>query len=248
MNTLRSVRKDPSIFRSLSGSFTLLVSFALCCISANSLAEGGPCFSGQPLPDCQSFVILEPGYGLRLNGPSEEKHYIVGDFGLMWNRNDRYALGGAVFVGALAGPTLHFRVGIRPRIRLWLSRENSIEGSLGPFIGPVTVSPPPEHDINSPYDWSKMRLGLSGQISFNIQDKFSWFLLAEALSADGRCQLNATTEMFRRFSTTPRTARAEAQRTRRRFLSRAATAYINAGITTKPISSTRNQSPQPVAK
>ncbi len=185
MNTLRSVRKDPSIFRSLSGSFTLLVSFALCCISANSLAEGGPCFSGQPLPDCQSFVILEPGYGLRLNGPSEEKHYIVGDFGLMWNRNDRYALGGAVFVGALAGPTLHFRVGIRPRIRLWLSRENSIEGSLGPFIGPVTVSPPPEHDINSPYDWSKMRLGLSGQISFNIQDKFSWFLLAEALSAEG---------------------------------------------------------------
>ena len=131
-------------------------------------------------------MIVEPGSSRRLNGPSDERHYFNGDFGWMRNLNHRYAFGGTVFVGALSGPSLHVRVGVRPRVRFWLSKKASLDGSLGPFVGPVTVNPTPEQLANPELttDSSDLRLGAFGQISLNLEDRISFLVLAEALSAE----------------------------------------------------------------
>ncbi|MDO9069553.1 MAG: hypothetical protein Q7W05_14015 [Deltaproteobacteria bacterium] len=157
---------------------------ALALSATSALAGEGRCFRGRPLPECSSFAVFETGYSLRLNGPADEKHYFNGDFGWMWNRGGNRALGGAFFVGALSGPALHFHVGVRPRLRRWLSARSSLDVSLGPFIAPVTIEPTPAQYADPDFsDRSDTRLGWSAQVGYNHADNISYVVQVEALSA-----------------------------------------------------------------
>lgn len=108
-----------SIVRS---ALTALIAGLLLPASSHAQeSESDLCFSGRPLPECSAFMLTEFGYARRLNDSqragSSGRWLLGGELGLMVNRGERSALGGAFFLGAEDAGT---RWGFRPRYRRWL--------------------------------------------------------------------------------------------------------------------------------
>lgn len=121
------------------------------------------CFRGRPLPTCKAFWLTETGAGYRVNrfySPYERDHDGLGsiEVGLMRNRG-RMALGGTVFLGVgdqITGNT-GVLVGLKPRLRRWLSPALSLDGGAGPAI--VLYG-----------DSNQGRLALTGHIGITLGD------------------------------------------------------------------------------
>ncbi len=92
------------------------------------------CLRGRPLPACQGFWLTEFGMAQGLFGGRAASHekLLTWEFGMMWNRGERKALGLAMFFqeGTYAGG-----IGVRPRLRSWLSPTTSIDIAPGILLG-----------------------------------------------------------------------------------------------------------------
>jgi hypothetical protein len=100
------------------------------------------CFRGRPLPACRSFLLLEIGTGGRLlpshqpadNSlvPEEGGNFGAVTIGMMRNRPDRTAIGGALEVGGGEWPRK--RYAIEYRRRKWLNNWVAIDAAAGPLM------------------------------------------------------------------------------------------------------------------
>ncbi len=100
------------------------------------------CLKAYPKPECQSFLITEFSYMNRFHLSSKLPSYVYDDaflfsweLGLMKNITPRYALGGTFYT---AVDDEGSRVGIKARIRRWLSRELSIDLAPGILIAKIS--------------------------------------------------------------------------------------------------------------
>jgi len=99
------------------------------------------CFRGRPKPRCDVFWLTEFGAALPLssnpNGVSRGALF-TWELGGMVNRGTRHAFGVAAFSQAILGgsdePGSGAAVGIRPRLRFWMSHTTSIDIAPGVVV------------------------------------------------------------------------------------------------------------------
>ncbi len=134
----------------MKNSRTALAWFALLLFSNNNLFAQ-PCLTAKPTPHCRSFFITEFGYGYKATSPLQQRHYnVIGDstwvyeneitgrhqlsseLGMMRNLNANYSLGLTHIAGWDVGHHLH--VGLKLRLRKWLSDKASIDLSGGALL------------------------------------------------------------------------------------------------------------------
>jgi hypothetical protein len=120
--------------------------------AADSARTGGPCFRGRPQPSCGSFWLTEFGGAVRVGSGefADFRGSITWEVGRMKNMGHKYALGAAAFLESRA---LTPSVGIRPRVRLWLSSGNSVDIAPGIVVASPGTGPT-----------------FSGHVSFNMSD------------------------------------------------------------------------------
>lgn len=123
----------------------------------------------KPLPMCEEFGIFEFGYGYRLGEkPSwaEENLYFVWDLGWMRNVNKRMALGLSLFAGV---DLSYGRLGVKPRYRLWLSSDVSLDVSAGLFV----FGDHEQFAVSNP--------GFTGHVGLNFADWFQPMLQVDVV-------------------------------------------------------------------
>ncbi len=98
---------------------------------AQAVELAGLCFKGRPMPWCRSFLVTELGYRYRLNEPEgvSNRTSTTWDVGWMTNRSESLALGGTVFFGVQTSALR--TVGLKPRLRRWLTGGLSVDVSAG---------------------------------------------------------------------------------------------------------------------
>ena len=102
-------------------------------MAGTARAQGVPsphaCFRGAPGDRCTWFPLIEAGIHTRLTEaiPGDERVMFNWSLGVMVNRGQRTAVGGAVFASAEG----EFRAGAGLRWRRWLSPETSLELGAG---------------------------------------------------------------------------------------------------------------------
>jgi hypothetical protein len=130
-------------------------------IWAQGLEPAGLCFRGRPLPRCRSFLVTELGFRHMLNArDSVRPNGFTLDVGWMTNRSESLALGATAFValdGGRYGHDVQFSVGLKPRLRHWLSDRLSVDASAG-------VAFPIGEGSGSP--------GITGDVGLNFGDLF----------------------------------------------------------------------------
>lgn len=119
------------------------------------------CFRGKPISQCNSFLITELGGYYKLNrndrAPKGSQYLIAWELGWMKNLNEDYALGGTLLI---EGNEHTKGIGLKPRLRRWLSPELSVDVSLGILKSQESGS------------------GLTGDVSLNWRD---WFFLTSKI-------------------------------------------------------------------
>jgi hypothetical protein len=121
------------------------------------------CFRGQPRPTCDNFWLTELGVAKSVTSDSTSLY--TAEFGWMVNRGTRGALGAGIFVqdrhsAEHLAESMTYTIGgnetgigIRPRLRLWMSRDISVDVAPGIILfGSGTGA------------------GFSGHVDLNIQD------------------------------------------------------------------------------
>jgi hypothetical protein len=121
------------------------------------------CFRGRPRPTCDHFLLTELGVAKSLTRDSASLY--TGELGWMVNRGTRVALGAGVFVQDrhsaehLAESMTYTTggnetgIGIRPRLRWWMSRDISVDIAPGIILFGSGAS-----------------VGFSGHVDLNVQD------------------------------------------------------------------------------
>ena len=138
------------------------------------------CFPGRPAPSCHSFPITELGYAVRVNqgptatGGNPQIHYLNGEFGWMYNRSPRLALGGAFFAGALVDYAFQFRPGAKARLRYWLGPRTGLDLGAGFVLGKT----PRDATIGSA---EQHRLGAAAHLGLSFHDGFLLIMHGEYL-------------------------------------------------------------------
>ncbi len=165
--------------------FAAVLPFVLVILNSSALAQTEFSFSPQPLPGCRAFAVTELGLGYRLTPLPRTKHITVytdetgtdtstsyepahgsrllvtADFGMMWNLNENYALGGSCFLSL----SPRFRSGARLRIRRWLSARSSLD-----FLPGVVL------ERSSGYHSSP---GFTGSIDLKIEEWLALMMTVE---------------------------------------------------------------------
>jgi hypothetical protein len=118
------------------------------------------CFRGRPKPTCDNFWLTELGFAKSVTSDSASTY--TWELGWMVNRGTRHALGVGVFFQALSWvgdfPDPQYKIhwhtgfGIRPRLRLWMSRAISVDLAPGIIL----------------FDWGGA--GFSGHVGLNLGD------------------------------------------------------------------------------
>jgi hypothetical protein len=121
------------------------------------------CFRGQPRPTCDNFWLTELGFAKSVTSDSTSLY--TAEFGWMVNRGTRGALGAGIFVqdrqsAEHLAESMTYTVGgdetgigIRPRLRWWMSRDISVDVAPGIILF-----------------GSGAGAGFSGHVDLNIQD------------------------------------------------------------------------------
>ncbi len=123
------------------------------------------CFRGGPASRCSSFLIIEFSYATRLNRTTRanpgyyDNDAFSWEAGWMKNTGERLALGGTVFYGPGED-----RLGLKSRLRWWLSREVSVDLGGGVLL---------KNDVMDP--------GLTGHLGLNLVDVLQAFTQVEVL-------------------------------------------------------------------
>jgi hypothetical protein len=86
------------------------------------------CFRGRPKPTCDNFWLTELGFAKRVTSDSAPLY--TWELGWMVNRGTRRALG----VGVFFQVEDETEFGIRPRLRLWMSRAISVDLAPGVIL------------------------------------------------------------------------------------------------------------------
>jgi len=132
--------------------------------SAQAPGEAPPrfCFQGAQAPTCHGFMITEAGYAFRTS-PKSPFSYSPGgvvlpslELGAMRNLGDRVAVGGSIGAGLLGDVYL----GIKPRVRLWLSRDLAADVSAGYLLNTSYAVKPVTGDVSIMY---RDQLGITAQ-------------------------------------------------------------------------------------
>jgi len=121
------------------------------------------CFKGGPRSECSSFLITELGYAERLGGLSDGSHdrkSLFWEVGWMKNVGGRLALG-----GTLLKDIADERFGLKPRVRVWLASDLSLDVGAGVLF---------ENDA--------MDQGFTGHVGFNIADLLQPYAQVEVLN------------------------------------------------------------------
>jgi len=122
-----------------SPTITLITTALALVLAVDSMADGD-CFRGKPLPECQSFWIIETGAQYRFGLPETHQRWYETlmysyELGLMFNRSTPHAIGGALFFDYDDYENNlqrhNIQVGIRPRYRRWLVRKLSLDIAPG---------------------------------------------------------------------------------------------------------------------
>jgi hypothetical protein len=105
------------------------------------------CFRSRPLPACDAFWLTEFGIGLRMasaTSPYPSGTLFTWELGWMKNRGPWSAGGAAVFLGVPDQGGGGAAIGIRPRLRRWLSATTSLDIAPGVVLvhpGSVNYAP-----------------------------------------------------------------------------------------------------------
>jgi len=89
-------------------------------------------------------MVTEVGVSYRLNGTGDgmgwepQRIYINSDVGIMWNQRGNWALGGTLYGGALVDYAFTVRLGVKARLRRWLSDGVALDLGAGPLVGSVS--------------------------------------------------------------------------------------------------------------
>ena len=132
------------------------------------------CFKGGPRSECSSFLITELGYAERLGGLSDGSHdrkSLFWEVGWMKNVGERLALGGTL----LKAPCADDRLGLKPRVRVWLASDLSLDVGAGVLF---------ENDA--------MDQGFTGHVGFNIADLLQPYAQVEVVNYKWRGTDRAT--------------------------------------------------------
>ena len=126
--------------------------------AAPSPSRAGPCFRGRPLPECESFLLTEVTYAERMNDRSDDGvHSATGEFGWMRNKNERWAIGAAAFIGIRGSFSTQLRAGSEIRVRRWLADGRCLDIASGALVSGGS---------------SGTKFGGFGQVSYNMLDRF----------------------------------------------------------------------------
>lgn len=151
----KSILLDSKIHRSD------IISSRIDLISLGNQNTKAVCFRGKPLSRCNSFLITELGAYYKLNErdrtPDGARYLIAWELGWMKNLNEDFALGGTLLIEGNEHTT---GIGLKPRLRRWLSPELSVDVSLGILKSQESGS------------------GLTGDVSLNWRD---WFFLTSKI-------------------------------------------------------------------
>ncbi len=114
--------------------------------------ERSSCFRGRPLPRCKNFWLTEFGIATPVSSnPNGLSGTLFSwELGRMRNVGSRYALGVAAFADV---GTPSSGIGVRPRLRLWLTGSNSIDIAPGAVVVGSNTGP-----------------AFSGHMAFNLAD------------------------------------------------------------------------------
>lgn len=148
--------------------WAMITAFGFAVWCATSL-EAQVCFRGQPRQNCESFIITEIGFAVRLTQEPFDEGLTSGELGYMVNVDERYSLGGTAY-GAFedfTDPEPDSRFGVKGRIRAWLTDWLSLE--LAPGILKHQGS-----------------LGFTGHASLNVRDQIILISQLEQLNYKGR--------------------------------------------------------------
>ncbi len=144
----------------------LLLSFVIVGNSFSQSNRQSLTFHPRPLEVTKNFLITEFGYDYRLtqsgsfdDAEHNNKNYHLNvDIGAMRNLSPKWALGATAYYSLDDSGS---RLAIKPRLRRWLTPEQSIDLSAGPIIG----------NFGSYYGKSP---GLAGHIGYSYRD---WVML-----------------------------------------------------------------------
>lgn len=127
-----------------------------------------PLFRGRPLPEQQRFHLLQAGVMRRIDSTDEGEEPYVGtiDLGTMKNVTPAVALGGTL---ALVADANYVRIGLKPRLRRWLSRTISLDVAPGVFAGIDTDDSSLEHGPVGFVGETSLILGDWGAITGQIE-------------------------------------------------------------------------------
>ena len=121
--------------------------------SVSDTALRRSCFRGHAKPRCDTFWLTEFGIAKQLTNDRYSNSYgplVTWELGGMRNLGRRYALGAAAFADA---GTPSSGLGIRPRVRVWLGDNNSIDVAPGMVLTGSNTGP-----------------SFSGHVAFNVAD------------------------------------------------------------------------------
>ncbi len=145
----------------------LLLLFVTAGSSSGQNIQRSLTFHPRPLEVTKNFLITEFGYDYRItqtgsfdNAENNNKNYhLAVDLGAMRNLSPKWALGATAYYSLDDSGS---RLAIKPRLRRWLTPEQSIDLSAGPIIG----------NFGSYYGKSP---GLAGHIGYSYRD---WVMLS----------------------------------------------------------------------
>ena len=120
------------------------------------------CLKGGPRSECSSFLITELGYS--------EREFLFWEVGWMKNVGGRLALG-----GTLLKDIADERFGLKPRVRVWLASDLSLDVGAGVLF---------ENDA--------MDQGFTGHVGFNIADMLQPYAQVEVVKDKWRGTDRAT--------------------------------------------------------
>jgi hypothetical protein len=135
-------------------------------LTASAASNSHAFCRGKPLPEKRWFFLLESGWKWRVaesNIRADKKDWLfTADWGYMRNLNRKSSLGATLFVGADddAG-----QFGIRPRYRVWLDRQVSLD--LSPGI--IFAGDDNHADLKFPGFVATASIGIGDRFAFSLQ-------------------------------------------------------------------------------